>query len=61
MNEPVIRDEQFISMVNIIAQKHNCSIANIDLENRVISIDGSDEDAVLCAAELDDLLGRYAV
>lgn len=58
--QPVISDDQFIQMVNIIAQKHKCNIVEVDLENKILILDGPDDAQVACAIELEDLLGRYS-
>ena len=47
-------------LVNII-QKHGCSIRDIDLEKNIIDIDGDIDNLVECAAEMDELLGKYLV
>jgi len=52
-NEDVV----FINLVASVAARHGCSITDVDMENRLINLDGSPENEEECAIELASLLG----
>jgi hypothetical protein len=57
-NEDVV----FINLVASVAARHGCSITDVDMENRLINLDGSPDDEEACAIELASLLeGRSDV
>ena len=59
MNEDVneeMSEAQLLTLITNIVDKHGCKIIEIDLENRVIDLDGPEDAKVSCAIELADLL-----
>jgi len=55
-----MKDEQILNIISICCAKHGCTIKFIDLDDKIIDIDGpSDESMQACAAELDQLFERY--
>lgn len=49
-------DGNFVSMVAHIVEKHGCKIVDIDLENKVLNLDGPDEAVAACARALAEML-----
>ncbi len=48
-----------LTIANTIASKYKCVVEEIDFENRVINIVGSDQNQVECAKELGTILHEY--
>lgn len=56
MNAP-LRDEQLLTIVNTVVEQHGCRLANIDFENHILNIEGSEEAQARCAQALEEVLG----
>jgi hypothetical protein len=55
-------DTEFLNIANLCVTKWGCCILDIDLENKVLNIDGPTEEAMIgCATEIGDILRRYEV
>lgn len=52
-----LTNTQFLTFVLEVLEKNGCDLADIDFENKVIHIDGSDEAKIECAIALQDILG----
>ncbi|HSM73822.1 MAG TPA: hypothetical protein VK852_04280 [Desulfobacterales bacterium] len=52
-----LKNDQLLTIVAQIAEKHNCKIVDIDLENHILNLDGPECDQVACAIELESVLG----
>ena len=52
-------DSVILTMIYAIVSKHCCTIVAMDLEKRVLEIDGVD--MIGCAQELEETLGDYLV
>ncbi len=48
--------EQQLQIIIHIVQKHGCTIQELDLEKKIIDIDGPTEGKINCAMELEQLL-----
>lgn len=48
-----LTEAQTIQLITIIVMQHNCRIVEMDLDNCILDIDGSPEDRVKCAADLE--------
>lgn len=56
-----LTEAQFFSIVNTIADQHNCRLVNIDTDKRIIDIVGSSESEYDCAVKLEKILGQYTI
>ena len=54
-------DAQFLSMLNIVLQKHGCYISEANYENRILFIEGEEAAQAACAEEIETLLGDYTI
>jgi c-di-GMP-binding flagellar brake protein YcgR len=52
-----LKNDQLLTIIAQIAEKHNCKIVDIDLENHILNLDGPECDQVACAIELESVLG----
>lgn len=52
-----LKNDQLLTIVTQIAEKHGCRIVDIDLENHTLNLDGPECDQVACAIELESVLG----
>lgn len=50
-------DAQMITIVKNVIEQHGCKLIEIDFENHVLNIEGSDDAQAACALALDDVLG----
>lgn len=55
MNAP-LRDDQLLTIVNAVAEEHGCRLADIDFENHILNIEGSEEAKTRCALALEKVL-----
>ena len=54
-------DTFFLTTLNLIAQKHGFEIKNVDMEHRIIDLDGPEENRIECTTELVSVLDEYLV
>jgi hypothetical protein len=52
-----LKNDQLLTIVTQIAEKHGCKIVDIDLENHTLNLDGPECNQVACAIELESVLG----
>lgn len=51
-----------LTIITGIVQKNGCWIEDFDYKNRILDIDGPNNEALVnCAIELEDKLGEYLV
>ena len=48
---------QMITIVKNIVENHGCRLVDVDLENKIINIEGSEEAKTQCALALQEVLG----
>ncbi|MCU0557555.1 MAG: hypothetical protein WAV08_00360 [Desulfobacterales bacterium] len=51
------KNDQLLTIVTHIAEKHGCKIVDIDLDNHTLNLDGPECNQVACAIELESVLG----
>jgi hypothetical protein len=51
-----IDDTLMLNMVKRVVEQHGCEFIDVDFENHIIDIQGSDEAKVACALGIEDLL-----
>ena len=56
MNAP-LRDEQLLTIVNSVVEQHGCRLVDVDFENHILNIEGSEEAQARCALALENVLG----
>lgn len=56
MND-ALRDDQLITIVKNVVEQHGCRLVEIDFENHILNIEGSEEDQARCARALEEVLG----
>jgi len=52
-------EAEFITVVSIIVENHNCRIKEIDFEARTFQIACPKGNDLMCAAELEEVLEAY--
>ena len=52
-----LKNDQLLTIVTQIAEKHGCKVVDIDLENHTLNLDGPECNQVACAIELESVLG----
>ena len=52
-----MNEAQILTIITNIVEKHGCRIKEVDVENRLIDLEGPEEAKVACAMALADLLG----
>ncbi len=55
---PIMDDTLFLNLVKNTAEKYGCTLADVDLENHVINLDGPDEAVAKCARAISELVGE---
>ena len=50
-------DTLFLNLVKNTAEKHGCTLVDVDLENHVINLDGPDDAVGECARAISELVG----
>lgn len=50
-------DTLFLNILKTTAENHGCTIADVDLENHVINLDGPDDAVATCALAISKLVG----
>jgi len=54
------QDEQyFFTMLSMLILKHNCLIIDIDFNNMLVDLDGSQKDVAFCIMELTSYIAQY--
>jgi hypothetical protein len=51
-------DTTFINLIKMTAENHGCSIVDLDLDRRIINLDGPDEAVSLCARAIAEIMGE---
>jgi hypothetical protein len=59
MNPVNQTDQTFLQILTSIVKKHNLTIVKLDLCQRIIELDGKDEDLEAAAIEIEQALGNY--
>lgn len=52
-----LHDHQLITIVKNLVEQHGCRLIDIDFENHILNIEGSEEDQARCALALEEVLG----
>ena len=52
-----MNDPQILTLVTNVVEKHGCKLIDVDLENRIIDLEGPDDAKVNCAIALEEVLG----
>jgi hypothetical protein len=50
-------DDQILTLVTNIVEKHGCKLIDVDLGKRMINLEGPDDAKVKCAVALEEMLG----
>ena len=58
MNAQNQGDLSLLTMITQVVERHGCKLVDVDFENMVINVEGSEEDKVACALALQDVLDR---
>ena len=48
----------FLNLIKMTVENHGCSIVDLDLERRIINLDGPDEAMGACAQAIAELVGE---
>jgi hypothetical protein len=56
MNAP-LRDDQLLTIVKNVVEQNGCHLVDIDFDNHILNIEGSEEAQARCALALEDVLG----
>jgi hypothetical protein len=56
MNAP-LKEEQLLTIVKNVVEQNGCRLVEIDFDNHILNIEGSEEDQARCAVALEDVLG----
>ena len=51
-------DTNFLNLLKHTVENHGCTILDIDIENRVVNLDGPEEAVAACARAISDLVGH---
>jgi hypothetical protein len=51
-----LTDDHVLTIVTQIAEQNGCRLVDIDLENRIVNLEGPEEDQLRCAAALERVL-----
>jgi acetolactate synthase small subunit len=49
-------ESQLLSIIFNTVEKHGCKLADIDMENHIINLEGSEENKEACAKALAEIL-----
>jgi hypothetical protein len=52
-----LRDDQLLTIVKNVVEQNGCRLVDIDFDNRILNIEGSEEDQARCALALEEVLG----
>jgi phage tail tube protein FII len=56
VNAP-LKDEQLLTIVKNVVEQNGCRLIDIDFDNHILNIEGSDEAQARCALALEEVLG----
>jgi hypothetical protein len=56
VNAP-LRDDQLLTIVKNVVEQNGCRLIDIDFDNHILNIEGSDEAQARCALALEEVLG----
>jgi hypothetical protein len=56
VNAP-LRDEQLLTIVQNVVEQNGCRLVDIDFDNHILNIEGSEEAQARCAVALERVLG----
>jgi hypothetical protein len=56
MNAP-LRDDQILTIVKNVVEQNGCRLVDIDFDNHILNIEGSEEAQARCAQALEAVLG----
>jgi len=54
---PEIDPQHLMTIITHTVERYGCRIVEVDLENRVVNIEGPEDAQVHCAIALQDILG----
>jgi len=52
-----LSDAQLLTIIKNVVEQHGCKLVEVDFENQVINLEGSEEAKGRCARALADILG----
>jgi hypothetical protein len=52
-----LRDDQLLTIVKNVVEQNGCRLVDIDFDNHVLNIEGSEEAQARCAMALENVLG----
>jgi phage tail tube protein FII len=52
-----LKDEQLLTIVKNVVEQNGCRLIDIDFDNHILNIEGSDEAQARCALALEEVLG----
>jgi len=50
-------EAQLLTIVKNVVEEHGCKLVEVDFENQIINVEGSEEDKGRCARALAEILG----
>jgi hypothetical protein len=56
VNAP-LKDEQLLTIVQNVVEQNGCRLVDIDFDNHILNIEGSEEAQARCALALESVLG----
>jgi hypothetical protein len=56
VNAP-LKDEQLLTIVKNVVEQNGCRLIDIDFDNHILNIEGSEEAQARCALALEEVLG----
>ena len=52
-----LKDEQLLTIVKNVVEQNGCHLVDIDFDNHILNIEGSDDAQARCALALEEILG----
>lgn len=52
-----LKEDQLLTIVTQVVERHGCRIVEIDLERHILNIEGPEESQLNCAQALEEILG----
>jgi len=51
-------DTLFFNLVKLTAERHGCTLKDVDFEQRIIDLDGPEDAKALCARAIADIVAQ---
>jgi hypothetical protein len=51
-------DTQFFNLIKLTAERHGCTLGDVDFERRVINLDGPEDAKAICARAIADIVAQ---